>query len=92
MAVEDCKYLTFTQNLLDISSNLFYTTQKAKFLPDNNTVQLIGYGICVSNSTNNINIIHCCNQIIRDILLAKFYAIAHGFNIEKRDWGRYEIV
>ncbi|MCJ1348586.1 hypothetical protein MMC31_006818, partial [Peltigera leucophlebia] len=92
LAVEDRKYLTFTQNLPDASSDLSCAAQKAKFSPDNDTVQLIGYGICVSDSTNNVNIMYRCNQTTRDVLSAEFYAMAHGFNIEKRNWGRYVIM
>ena len=33
-----------------------------------------------------------CKQVTRAVLAAKFYAMAHGLNIEKRHWGRYQIV
>lgn len=68
---------------LEVFFDDFDVIQKAKFLPDNNTLQLIGYDICMSISTNNIKIIHQCNQTKCNILSAEFYAMAHGFNVEK---------
>ena len=57
-AVEDRKYLIFTQNLPDASFNLFCVAQIAKFLPDDNDLSSqIGYVICLANIVNKANII-----------------------------------
>ena len=72
-AAEDCKYLTYPQNLPDASFNLSRAAQTAKISPDNDTVQPI-------------------RQVTHSVLAAEIYAMAHGFDIEKRHWGRYQIV
>ena len=52
----------------------------------------IGCIICLANAIIKANIIHWCKQVTCGILAAKLYAMAHGFGIEKRHWGRYQIV
>ena len=52
-AVEDCKYLTSTQTLPEISLDLSRTAQTTKLLSDNDT---ISYVICLANTTNKANI------------------------------------
>ena len=79
-AAEDRKYLTFIQNLLEASFNFLNPVQTVKFSPDNDT---ISYVICLANAITMANIIYWCKQVTRCVLAAKFYAIAHGFDIEK---------
>lgn len=83
-AVENRKYFTSTKNLPDASFNLSCVAQTAQFLPDNHTVQLINYVICVPNSTNNINIIYRCNRTTCNVLSVEFYIMTYEFEIEKR--------
>ena len=52
----------------------------------------IGCIICLANTIIKANIIHWCEQVTRGILAAELYAMAHGFGIKKRHWGKYQIV
>lgn len=55
-------------------------------------MQLIGYDIYMSNSTNNINIMYWYNQTIYNIPIVEFYIMAHKFDVQKQYWKRYQIV
>lgn len=82
---KDYKYFTAIQNPLKVFLYFFYNAQIVKFLPDNNT---ISYFICFDNTTNKANInlsLTKCKQITCNILIAKLYAIAYGFNIKKQN-------
>ncbi len=91
-AAEHCKCLTSIQNLPKAFFDLSCLVQKVKFLPDNDT---FSYVICLANTTNKANIYKFtmrCKQVIRNVLAAELYAMAHGFDIKKQHWGRYQIV
>lgn len=66
------------------SRGLYYV----KFDLDTLLLLWIGYVIYLANATNKINIIHVfsikCKWVTHGVLAAELYAMAHGFDIEKR--------
>ena len=54
------------------------------------------YVICFVYSTNKANISHWssiqCYQVTRGVHAANLYTMTYGLGIEKRHWGRYQIV
>lgn len=78
----------------EASLYLSHIVQTAKFLPNNNIVQLISYVICLANITNKGNIIYWssmkCKKVTRGIHAADLFVMAHRLSIEKQHWGRYQ--
>lgn len=70
-----------------VSLYLFYITQIAKFLFNNNIVLLISFIIYLVDMTNNANIIHWSSiqykRVTNDIYIADLYIMAHKLSIEK---------
>ena len=86
---KDRKYLTSTQNLSEASFDFSRSAQKVKFTAD---IDIISYVICLADTTNKGNIMHWYNRVTRGVLAVELYAMTHRFDIEKRHWGRYQIV
>ena len=86
---KDCGNLTPTQHLPETSFDLTRSAQKVKFTAD---IDIISYVICLADTTNKGNIMHWYNRVTRGVLAVELYAMTHRFDIEKRHWGRYQIV
>ena len=98
-AVEDYNYLTFSQNLLEVSFNLSCDAQIVKFSPNNGIIQLVQLVVFTdslfkdnSDLLLQINYITCLANANKEIkfkrvtfgvLAAELYAISHRFDIEK---------
>ena len=86
---KDCGNLTPTQHLPEASFDLFCAAQTVEFSPDD--IALLDKRLQRQINNNSQGL--CYDQDTLRILAAELYAMGHGFNIiEKRHWGRYQII
>lgn len=75
--------------ITDKSRGLYYVKLDPQ---DTDLLSQFSYVICLADTTNKANTMHSYKQMTCSVLAVELYTMAHRFDIEKRHWGRYQIV
>ena len=76
----------------DINTVQLVVFTKSSFTAINDLSSQISYVICLADTTSKAKIMHWCNQVTRSVQAVELYAMAHGLDIKKRHWRRYQIM